>query len=162
MCLLELKTLLLLQRMLHDLLVFAAVSLSTQGMDGGTFAPVEHPVLDAGFVGSQRHLTAQCIQFSHQVTLSCAADGGVTGEVGNGIQIDGKQNGLQSQTGSGQRSFDACMTGTDDSNIAGACVVGGHSSSSVAVFFSTGGRTKGLQTTSQRLMGVPRLWNFSS
>ena len=35
-------------------------------------------------------------------------------------------------------------------------------SSSVFCFFSSGGRTKGLQTTSQRLMGVPRAWNFSS
>ena len=31
-----------------------------------------------------------------------------------------------------------------------------------AGFFSSGGRIKGLQTTSQRLMGVPRAWNFSS
>ena len=36
-----------------------------------------------------------------------------------------------------------------------------HSASSAA-FFSSLGRTKGLQTTSQRLMGVPRAWNFSS
>jgi len=35
-------------------------------------------------------------------------------------------------------------------------------SSSAASFFSSEGITKGLQTTSQRLMGVPRAWNFSS
>ena len=34
--------------------------------------------------------------------------------------------------------------------------------SSSASFFSSLGSTKGLQTTSQRLMGVPRAWNFSS
>ena len=31
-----------------------------------------------------------------------------------------------------------------------------------SAFFSSLGRMKGLQTTSQRLMGVPRAWNFSS
>ena len=75
--------------------------------------------------------------------------------------IDGKKNGVQSHPGSGQGRFDTGVAGTDDSNIAGSCVIGGHTSSSED-FFSTGGRTKGLHTTSQRLMGVPRAWNFSS
>ena len=44
----QLKALLPLQRVLHVLLVFPAVGLRAQRVDGGAFAAVEHPVLDAG------------------------------------------------------------------------------------------------------------------
>ena len=117
LCLLQLQTLLQLQRMLHVLLVFAAISLRPQRVDGRSFAPVEHPVLDAAAVCRQTHFAAQCIQLPDKVTLAGAANGGVAGHIAHGIEVDGKQNGLQSQTGGSQCRLDSRVSGTDDGNI---------------------------------------------
>ena len=92
-------------------------------MDSGALALVEHPVLDAGMVCRQTHLSAQGIDFPNQVSLSGATDGGVARHIAHGIQIDCEQNGVKSQTGGGQGGFDASMTGADYGNLAAACVI---------------------------------------
>ena len=160
--LLQLQIFLPLQGMLHVFLIPAAVSLGPQGMDRRAFAPVEHPVLNAAMVRRNTHLAAQGIQLPHQMSLARAADGRVTGHIAHGVQIDGKQDGVQAQPGGCQRRFDARVSRADHGDLAGACIVSGHRGSSSLAFFSSGGKTKGLHTTSQRLMGVPRAWNFSS
>ena len=115
--LLQLQTLLQLQRMLHMLLIFAAVGLRPQRVDGRSFTPVEHPVLDAAAVCRQTHFAAQHIQLPDKVTLAGAADGGIAGHIAHGIEVDGKQNGFQTQTGGSQCRLDSCVSGTDDGNI---------------------------------------------
>ena len=96
------------------------------------------------------------------MTLAGTTNGGVTGHIAYRIQIDGKEDGVHTEPCGSQRCLNTRMTGTDDGNIAASCVIGGHSAASSVCFFSSGGRMKGLQTTSQRLMGVPSAWNFSS
>ena len=93
--LLQLQIFLLLQGMLHVLLVFAAVRLGPEGMDRRAFAPVQHPVLDTAVIRGHAHLAAQGIQFPDQVSLAGAADGGIAGHIAYGIQIDGKEDGVQ-------------------------------------------------------------------
>ena len=162
--LLEFQMLLLFQGALHIHLISLAICLGAQGMDGGTLAPVEHPILNAAGIGGHTHFAAQSVQLPHQMPLAGAANGGIAGHIAHGVQIDGKQNGVQSQPGGSQGSLDSGVTRADDGNVT-ASGNKAHWASSVSAsgrFFSSGGSRKGLHTTSQRLMGVPRAWNFSS
>ena len=49
--------------------------------------------------------------------FSCAADGRIAGHVAHRVQIDGKHDGLQPQTGGSQRRLDAGVSGANYSNI---------------------------------------------
>ena len=160
--LLQLQIFLELQGVLHILLIGPAVGLGPEGVDGGPFAPVQHPVLDAAVVCGNAHFPAQGVQLPDQVALARAADGGVAGHIAYGVQIDGEENGVVSKPGRRKRRLDAGVAGADYRHITASCVIGHRVSSSLGAFFSSGGRRKGLHTTSQRWMGVPRAWNFSS
>ena len=103
--------------MLHHLLVLPPVGLRPQGVHRRPFAAVEHPVLDAGRVCRPPHLAAQRVQLPHQMPLAGAADGGVAGHVAHGVQVDGKDDGLQPQAGGGQSRLNAGVSGADDGNI---------------------------------------------
>ena len=74
-------------------------------------------------VGGNAHLTAQGVQLPDKVPLAGAADGGVAGQIRHRIQIDGEEDGAQTQPGSGQSGLNARMTGTNDGNIAVASVI---------------------------------------
>ena len=50
----------------------------------------------AGSVSGDTHLSAQCIQFPHQMPFAGTADGGIAGHVADGIQIDGKKDSFMS------------------------------------------------------------------
>ena len=126
--------------MLHHLLVFPTVGLRPKGVDRRSFAPVQHSVLDAGFVSGNAHFAPKGIQFPDKVTLAGAADGGIAGQVGNCIHIDCKKDGAAAQTGGCQCRFNAGMSGTDHGNITSTCVIGGHNYSSSSVFLGAGGR----------------------
>ena len=102
------QVLLQLQGVLHHLLVFPPVCLSPQGPHGGTLAPVQHPILDAGPVRRPGHLAAQCVQLPDQVALAGAADGGV--------------DGLHAHPGRRQGSLDARVSRADDGHIIVAAV----------------------------------------
>ena len=67
--------------------------MGAERMDRRAFAPVQHPVLDAGRICCQTHLATQRIQFPHQMALSRAADGRIAGHITHCVQIDGEQNG---------------------------------------------------------------------
>ena len=106
-----------LQRVLHDLLVQPPVRLGPEAVDGGTLAPVQKAVLDAGPVGGLPHLAPQGVQFPDQMALPGAADGRVAGHVPHRIQINGKADGFPSQPGGGQGRLDAGMACPDDGDI---------------------------------------------
>ena len=74
----------------------------------------------------------QRVQFPDQMALAGAADGGVAGHVAHGVQIDGKDDGLQPQAGGGQRRLDAGVSGADDGNIK----LSGRKVSIIVVFLS--------------------------
>ena len=115
------QVLLPLQRGLHNPLVLPAVGLGPQRPHRRALAPVQHPVLDAGPVGSLGHLAAQRVQLPHQVALAGAADGGVAGHVAHGVQVDGEHNGFQAHPGRRQRRFNAGVARADDRNIHLSC-----------------------------------------
>ena len=146
--------------MLHVFLVAPPVRLGPKGVDRGALAPVQHPVLDAAMVRCQAHFASQGIQLPDQVALAGAADGGVAGHIAHGVQVDGEEDGVQSQPGGGQGSLNAGVARADDGHVAFVNKIGhahaSRGSSFAASFFSSLGSTKGLHTTSQRWMGVPR------
>ena len=128
--LLQLQIFLQFQGVLHILLVLPAVSLGPEGVDGGTFAPVQHPVLDTAVIGSHAHLATQGVQLPDQVALAGAADGGIAGHIAHGVQIDGKKNGVQPQPGGSQRRLDPRMARADNGYITLPCVICHNGSSS--------------------------------
>ena len=113
----QLKALLPLQRVLHVLLVFPAVGLRAQRVDGGAFAAVEHPVLDAAAVGGLRHLAAQRVQLAHQMALARAADGRVAGHISHGVEVDREHRRVQSEPCAGKARLDPGVTGPDDDRV---------------------------------------------
>ena len=112
-----------LQRVLHDLLIAPPVRLRAQGVDGGTLAAVEHPVLDAGLIRRARHLAAEGVKLAHEMALARAADGGVAGHVPHGVQIDRKAHGVEPQPRGGQRRLDAGVSRADHGDVARSRVV---------------------------------------
>ena len=50
------------------------------------FAGVEHARLDERIVDGAAHFAAERVNFAHQMSLTRAADGGVAGHEGDGIQ----------------------------------------------------------------------------
>ena len=73
------------------LLIGAFIRLRTEGMDGGPFARVEHAGLDERIVDGPAHFAAERVNLAHQMPLARAADGGVAGHEGDGVQIEREQ-----------------------------------------------------------------------
>ena len=83
--LLQIQIGLFFQQQLHMLLVLPTVGLGTQRVYRRPFATVEHAVLYAAGIGGLTHFSAQSIQLPYQMSLACAANGGVTGHIAHGI-----------------------------------------------------------------------------
>ena len=49
------------------------------------FAAVEHAVLNARRIGCMPHFAAEGINLAYEMTLCRAADGGITGQIADGI-----------------------------------------------------------------------------
>ena len=59
----------------------------------------------------------QGVQLPDQVALARAADGGVAGHVSHRVQVDGEADGLQPQSGGGQRGLNARVSRAHHGNI---------------------------------------------
>ena len=121
--LLDAQVRLQLERVLHHGLILPPVGLRAQRVHGRPFAAVEHPVLDAGLIGRARHLAAERIELAHEVALARTADGGVAGHVADGVHMDGKADGVQSQPGGGQRGLNARVARADDGDVTASGVI---------------------------------------
>ena len=115
-----------LQRLLHDLLIAPPVGLYAQGVDGGAFAAVEHPELNARSVRRLAHLAAEHIKLADEMPLARAADGGVARHVADAVEIHREAHGAQPEPRRGERGLDARVSGADDGNIKFSGVVGLH------------------------------------
>ena len=63
-----------LQRVLHDILIFASIGLNALGIDGSALAEIERARLQRHAVGSAAHFTAEGVDLIDQVPLGSAAD----------------------------------------------------------------------------------------
>ena len=106
-----------LQRVLHHLLIAPPVGLRPEGPHRRALAPVEHPVLDAGFVRRPAHFAAEGVQLPDQLALARAADGGIAGHVAHRVQIDGEAHRAQAQPRGGERCLNARVARTDHGDI---------------------------------------------
>ncbi len=92
-------------------------------MDGGTLAEIEHPVLDAAGVRRLCHLAAERVQFAHQMSLARPADRGVAGHVAHRVEVDGEDDGAQTEPRGGQSRLDARVARADDGDLIFSCEI---------------------------------------
>ena len=76
---------------LHGAPIELAVGLGARPLDGGAFAAVEHPELDAGGVGGAPHHAVERVDLAHQMALAQAPDGGVARHFANGGEAMGDE-----------------------------------------------------------------------
>jgi hypothetical protein len=115
--LLHIQVLLIFHHFLHDGMVERFVRLGSESLDCIALPGIQHPHLDAGFIGCQSHLPSQGIDFPDQVALGRSPHGRIAGHQGDIIHGQGGQKGLLPQTGRCQGRFAACMAGPYHHNI---------------------------------------------
>ena len=102
---------------LHDILIFAAIGLNALGVHGCTLAEIERAGLQRYLVGSAPHFAAQGVNFVDQMPLGSTADRGVAGHIGNGIEREGKEDGVHTHARRGKGGFHTGMSRTDDNGL---------------------------------------------
>ena len=115
----------LFHRALHHGAIAHAVSLNAFGMYGGSFAEIEGAGLEGHLVRRASHLTAEGVDLKDEMPLARAADGGVAGKVGDGVEREGKQHGIQPQSRTGESGLDAGVPRADDGDGGRVVGVGG-------------------------------------
>ena len=93
------------------------VALGTGAPHGGSLSYVEHTELDGGGICHQSHLSAECIDLTHDLTFGNAADGRVARHLCNFVHVHGYQTGLGSYIGTGTGRLTARMPSSDHQNI---------------------------------------------
>ncbi len=93
------------------------VSLGTRRPDCWPFAAVEHAELDATFVSSRRHRTAQCIDLFDQMAFTDATNGRVATHLAEGFHVVRKQQGGSTHTCGRQCCLGTGMTAADDDHL---------------------------------------------
>ena len=86
-------------------------------MDGRPLAGVEHAGLDERVVDGAAHFAAERVDLADEMPLARAADGGIAGHEGDGIQIEREQQGIKPHARAGQRRLAARVPRADDGNI---------------------------------------------
>ena len=73
--------------MFHPKLISLLIALRPRRLDSRTFRFVEEAKLDSRDIGVDRHLTAERIDFTNDLTFGLAANGWVATHLGHRIQI---------------------------------------------------------------------------
>src|SRR5215471_7096577 len=115
--LLDVEPRLALQHCLHLQAVTQLVRLGTVATYGRTFTTVQDAKLNAGFVNTARHLTAQGVDLAHQMPLGNTTDSGIARHQGNAVQVRRKYRCTASHTGRGQGRFTTSMASTDHNDL---------------------------------------------
>ena len=99
LCLLEEEVGLGFEVLLHADAVEGFVALGARAPDGGAAAGVEETELDADGVCDEAHDAAEGVDFTDEVALGDAADGGVAGHLGDEIEIEGEESRAETHAG---------------------------------------------------------------
>ena len=81
--LLDVEVVLVFQGLGHGHLVHLLIGLGPEGIDGRSFAGVEHAHLEARLIRIDTHFTAQGVDFPDEMALPRPADSGIAGHEGN-------------------------------------------------------------------------------
>ena len=87
------------------------IALGAGRPDGRVFFGVQHAELESGHVGGFAHFAAEGVDFAGEVSFGKAADGGVTGHLADGIEVDREEEGAASHAGGREGGFDTGMAG---------------------------------------------------
>ena len=93
------------------------IGLGACGTHCRAFGGIEGAELDPGFIGGNRHGTAQCIHLPHQVALTDATNRRVAGHLAEGFNVVAEQQRAGAGTCRCQRSLGAGMATTDNDDI---------------------------------------------
>jgi hypothetical protein len=117
LALLEIKTRLGLDNLLHPCPVKISVSLRPGSSNGGPLLGIKQSKLNARRIDISGHLTTERINFAHQVTLGQAANRWITGHLRHGIQVERKKQSPATHTCHRQRSLTTRVTGANNYHI---------------------------------------------
>ena len=98
----------------HGRPVKGFIALGPRGLDGAAAAPVQEPELDPGFVGQEAHDAAQGVDLTDEMAFGQAPDGRIAGHLGDRIERDRHQAGLESHSRGREGRFAARVPGADD------------------------------------------------
>jgi hypothetical protein len=101
----------------HASTVKIAISLGAGRPHGGALTGVEKPKLDTSGIYVPGHLTAECIDFTHQMPLCQPAYCRVAGHLRNRIKVKGEEKDTATHTGSSQSCLTARVAGTYNNHI---------------------------------------------
>ena len=95
----------------------SSVALGTGAPYGRTLSDVEHSELDGGFIRYDTHLSAQSIDFAHNLSLGNTSDGGVATHLSNLVHIHRYQTGFGTHVCRGCSSLASGMSSTDNEHV---------------------------------------------
>ena len=99
------------------LLVEHAVGLGPRRAHRRPLARIQHPELDPGLVGGERHRAAERVDLLDQVAFADAADRRVAGHLAEGLDAVGQQERAAAHAGGGKRGLGAGVAAADDDNV---------------------------------------------
>ncbi len=83
-----------LEQVAYRSLVEGAIALRPRSPDRRTFGAIEHAELDRGTIGGAAHETAEGVYLADNGALGDAADGGIAGQLADGFEVGGKEEGV--------------------------------------------------------------------
>ena len=95
----------------------ATVALSTRTPYGRSLSYIKHTELDSRLVGDDTHLSAQCINLSHNLSLGNTAYGRIATHLTNLVHVHRYQAGLGSHVRRGSSSLASSVATTDNENV---------------------------------------------
>src|SRR5207247_2670743 len=101
----------------HGAAVQRAIALGSRRPDGGTLRPIEHAELDRGAIGRPPHDAAEGIDLAHHRALRDPADGGIAGQVTDGVEVGGKEEELRTKPSRHDGRFCPGVDGVTKKNI---------------------------------------------
>ena len=104
-------------RGLHGGGIKFAVGLGARSPDGGAFAAVEHPELNAASIRYPAHQAVQGVDFADQMTFAKTANRRIAGHGADGRKTMGHQRRLRAHAGSSARGFAASMAAADHYDV---------------------------------------------
>mgnify|MGYP003313098082 CR=1 FL=1 len=88
------------------------VALATRTPHGRSFRLIQHPELNHGAVGDNARITAQSINFAHNLTLGNAAHGRIARHGSEQTQVHGDEQNLIAQICGSSSGLATCMAGS--------------------------------------------------
>ena len=108
-----------LKRLLHQRLILLAVGLNALALHGRPLTRVEGTGLQGHQIGRAAHFAAQGVDLVDEMAFGRSADRGIAGQVGDGLEGHGKEDGVHAQSCRSERGLNACVSCADHGDLCG-------------------------------------------